>query len=480
MAGLEEKIESVPHQDMATRSRGNTAVLPRTPLEASFDLPVSSWWDFRPGGTPNGRKISLTPSMCFFYQVNDQIQTNPPLGRVFRHESMAGGPSVSYMQSTAGSVHLIQDHGMILYRKCGSVHYPAIPWVPMQESNHNNHAISQQEKLEGFEQGHGCRVVGIGNGIQLTDSRKRKRVDCLNKHSIHQDTHYTKSSNKSEQSRWTTRNPYGYARRSDSYLQQLFQTKGGNRVEGLGDTGDGEAKDYKPHSKQKIIKYLGQENFVKVQTTILRQVGTFKRQLHDLHRVVVVQREMVSTERGRCGNQTASPSHGTQTKNRTHNISSHPDPIGNWFASHYGLYPGLDALLGGGAFVPWWQDARKVFGDPALAAAQVQGPCKEVVDKQATSHLTSQKYVKPRGPTTRDVHRFDGSSKEKLKSALVEGSSDWSEESSVGSDLVNAEEDSKAMPHAVEEKDNRVGTIIPTAKPANPKSVAGILCALHR
>eukprot|EP00236_Picocystis_salinarum_P004432 CAMPEP_0183829278 /NCGR_PEP_ID=MMETSP0807_2-20130328/3222_1 /TAXON_ID=88271 /ORGANISM="Picocystis salinarum, Strain CCMP1897" /LENGTH=450 /DNA_ID=CAMNT_0026074485 /DNA_START=265 /DNA_END=1617 /DNA_ORIENTATION=- len=450
MAGLGEK-ETIPHQDMATRSLGDATVRCRTPLGANFDLPVMQ-----------------------------QMQTNPPFSRGFCHEGMAGGPSVSYMQNMTGSVNLIQEHGMMVYGKSGPVHYPTIPWAFVQESDFNNHAISNRERQVGFEEGRGRKVMKTEKSIQPIDSGKRKRVDCMERHNTHQDTHYTKSSNKSEQSRWTMRNPRGHARSSDSYLQQLFKTKGGYRVEGLGDTGDGEAKDSKPHPKQKIIKYLGQENFVKVQTTILRQVGTFKRQLHDLHRVVVVQREMVSTERGRRQNPPGSPSHGTQTKNRTQKLSCHPDPIGNWFASHYGFYPGLDGFFGSGAFVPWWQDASKVFGDPALAAAQVQEPCKEVVDKQATSHLTSQKHKKPCGLTYKDVHRFEGSRKEKLKSVLVEGSSDWSEESSVGSDLVTAEEDSRAMPHALEANDNKVGTIIPTAKPANPKSVAGILGALHR
>lgn len=414
------------------------------------------------------------------FQVMHQMQTNLPFSRGFCHEGMADGSSVSYMQSMTGFMHLNQDHGMKLCGKSGPVYFPAIPLVPVQESNYNNHAISNREKQVGFEEGRGRRVMETGKSIQPIDNGKRKRVDCMDKHTMRQDTHYTKSSNKSEQSRWTMRNPCGHARRSDSYLQQLFQTKGGYRVEGLGDTGDGEAKDSKPHSKQKIIKYLGQENFVKVQTTILRQVGTFKRQLHDLHRVVVVQREMVSTERERYQKSLQTPSPQTQTKHIAPNLSLQHDPMATWFASHYGLYPCADAIYGKGASIPWWQDASRVFGDPALAAANTRGAHKELSDKQATSHMTAQNQDNACKAVERNVQVGDSSAREKLKAPSLEGSSDWSDESSVGSGLLVDEKDSKKALQKDKVKDAKLCTIIPTAKPASPEMVAGILCALHR
>jgi len=408
------------------------------------------------------------------------MQVTSPFGQIMCPQGTPGDPGVSYMQHMTGSWQLKHNQHLMNCFSSSPGNFRHIPLLPLQESGYRNHAVDSHKNRTGFVEGQGYRALERQEANCQGNTSKRRGFVGLGGRPKQKRPCYTKSSNKSEQTRLTAKITSGCAQKTDPYLQQLFQTKSGSCAEGLGDTGDRDARCMGPSSKQKVIKYLGQDNFAKVQTTILRQVGTFKRQLHDLHRVVVVQREMVSTERERYQKSLQTPSPQTQTKHIAPNLPLQHDPMATWFASHYGLYPCADAIYGKGASIPWWQDASRVFGDPALAAANTRGAHKEVSDKQATSHLTAQNQDNACKAVERNVQAGDCSAREKLKAPSLEGSSDWSDESSVGSGLLVDEKDSKKALQKDKVKDGKLCTIIPTAKPASPEMVAGILCALHR
>lgn len=409
-----------------------------------------------------------------------QIQVTSPFGQIVCPQGMPGDPGVSYMQHMTGSWQLKHNQHLMNCFSSRPADLHHTPSLPLRESGCQNHAVNSHENRTGFVEGQGYTALERQEATQQGKTGKRRGFVGLGGQPKQKRPCYTKSSNKSEQTRLTAKITSGCAQKSDPYLQQLFQTKSGSCAEGLGDTGDRDARCTGPSSKQKVVKYLGQDNFAKVQTTILRQVGTFKRQLHDLHRVVVVQREMVSTERDRYQKSLQTPSRQTQTKYIAPNFPLQHDPMAAWFASHYGLYPCVDAIYGKGASIPWWQDASRVFGDPALAAANTRGGYKEGSDKQATSHLTAQNQDNACKAVEGNVQAGDSSAREKLKAPSLEGSSDWSDESSVGSGLLVDEKNSKKALQKDKVKDGKLCTLIPTAKPASPEMVAGILCALHR